>query len=103
MKCLPSSIHDRTVQLTYLETCGMKKWGKTKEKGDASTCLMARDVSEKYHCQTHRPLENWEQAVTLLEVINGFAQIVVGESYTHARRISISSYPHTLNTFQVSS
>jgi len=103
MKCLPYGIHTRTVQLPCLETCGMKKWGKTKEKGDASTCLMARDVSEKYHCQTQRPLENWEQAVTLLEVINGFAQIVVGKSYNLARRISTSSYPHTLNIFQASS
>ena len=40
-------LHER---LPYLETCGMGQCGKTKEKEgagyEASTCFMARDVSE---------------------------------------------------------
>ena len=38
-----------------------EKWGKKKEKGgtgcETSTCIMARDVSEKYQSGTHWPLE----------------------------------------------
>jgi hypothetical protein len=55
-----------TVQFPYLETCGVRKWGKTKEKRDAgceaSTYFVARDVSEKYQCQIHLALEHQETA-----------------------------------------
>jgi len=50
------------VRFQYLETLGVSKWEKTKEKGDAayeaSTCFMARDDSEQYLSQIHRPLEH---------------------------------------------
>lgn len=40
-----------TVQFPYLETGGVRKWVKIKRGGgieyEPSTCLMARDVSEK--------------------------------------------------------
>jgi len=43
------------VQFPYLEICGVRKWGKTKENGDpgceVSACFMARYVSEKYQSQ----------------------------------------------------
>jgi len=49
-----------TVQFPYLETRGVRKWGK-KEKGgaryEASYCFMAQDVNEKYQSQIHRPLQ----------------------------------------------
>jgi hypothetical protein len=39
-------------QFPYLEICGVRKWGKTKEKGgpgyEASACFMARYVGKKY-------------------------------------------------------
>jgi hypothetical protein len=46
-------------QFPYFETYGMRKWGKTKEKGgsghEASTYFMSY-VREKYQFQIHRPL-----------------------------------------------
>jgi len=57
------------VQLPYLESCRVRKWRKTKKKGDAgyedSACFMARDVSEKYQSQLHRPLEHRKPAQSL--------------------------------------
>jgi len=48
------------VQFPYLEICRVRKWGKTKENGgpgyEASACLMALYVSEKYQSQITRPL-----------------------------------------------
>lgn len=56
-----------TVQFPYRETCGLRKWGKAKEKGgagfEASTCFTARGVSEKYQSQVHRTLEDLEISV----------------------------------------
>ena len=50
-----------TVQFLYLETCGVRNEGKMKERGgtgyEASTCSIARDVSEKYQCQIHQLLQ----------------------------------------------
>ena len=40
--------------------------------------------------------------VTLTLVIDASAQTVVAESYTLDRAMSIPSYPHSLNTSQVS-
>jgi hypothetical protein len=51
-----------TVQFLYLETYGLRKWGKTKEDGgigyEASTCFMAQDVSEDYQSKIRWPLEH---------------------------------------------
>jgi hypothetical protein len=51
-----------TVHFPYFETCWLRKWRKTNEKGDvgyeAIACFIARDVSEKYQSQIHRPLEH---------------------------------------------
>jgi len=51
-----------TVHFLYIVTCGVRKWGKTKEKGGAgfetSTRFAAPDISEKYQSQIHRPLEH---------------------------------------------
>jgi len=50
------------VQFQYLETCGVRKEGKTKEKGvagfEAGTCFIARDINEKYQYQIHQLLEH---------------------------------------------
>ena len=55
------------VQFPCIETCGMRRWKKPKEKGGAGcedrTCFMARDVSEKYQSQIHRSLEHLEISV----------------------------------------
>jgi len=44
------------------ETSEVRKWGNTLEEGaegcGTSTCFTARDASEKYHSQIHRPLEH---------------------------------------------
>jgi len=44
------------------ESTEVQKWGKTKEEGaegcEASTCFTARDASEIYQSQTHRPPEH---------------------------------------------
>jgi hypothetical protein len=42
------------------------------------------------------------RTVTVMNVINVFAQIVVAASCPCGRRISTPCYPHSLNTFQVS-
>ena len=42
-----------------LETCGVRKWGKMKEKTQGKRLafvFMAREVNEKYKSQTHLPL-----------------------------------------------
>jgi hypothetical protein len=54
------------VQFLYLEIYGVRKWGKTKERGglgyEANTCFMARDISENIspksldRCNTRRYL-----------------------------------------------
>jgi hypothetical protein len=58
-----------TAQFLHLETCGLRKWGKTKEKVGAgyepSTCFMARDVSEKYLYQIRQSLEYCDLAQSL--------------------------------------
>jgi hypothetical protein len=50
-----------TVQFPYLETCGVRKLGKTKGEGgtwhEDSSRFMAVDVSEQYQSQIHRPLQ----------------------------------------------
>jgi hypothetical protein len=47
---------------SILDLAGLRKWGKTKGKGDVgfetTTCLAARDVSEKYQSQIYRSLEH---------------------------------------------
>jgi hypothetical protein len=60
-------------------------------------------------CQWKIPVANTPAArtlgagtVTLLQVINAFAQIVYAESYTIARPIPTPSSQHFFNTFQVS-
>jgi hypothetical protein len=49
-----------TVRLPYLETCEARKWETAKEEEgagyEASSCFMARDVSEQCQSQIHGPL-----------------------------------------------
>ena len=55
------------MQFAYRETFGVRKWGKTNEKGgagyEASACFMAQDVSEKYRSQIYPPLEHCTRSV----------------------------------------
>jgi hypothetical protein len=55
-----------TLQLSYLETCGVRKWGMAKGEGrkwyEDSSCFMAGDISEQYHSQIYRPLQLYEPA-----------------------------------------
>jgi hypothetical protein len=75
-------LHER---LPYLESCGARKWGKTKENGgagyEANTCFMARAVREP--------------AQSLNVSDKCFAQVVGAESYTLARRIPTPPFPHS--------
>jgi hypothetical protein len=56
-----------TVQFPYLETCGVRKWGRTKEKGgagyEASRGSVPRDGSKKYQAQKHWPRKHLESSV----------------------------------------
>ena len=65
------------------------------------TCFIAMNVSEQYQSQVHRPLENL-QLKHSHNVIHVFAQVVVAESYTLARRMPTPCYLPSLNTFRVS-
>jgi len=49
----------------YRETCGLRKWGKTKENEGAWYEAVARDVIEKYQSQIPWPLGHWEGAQSL--------------------------------------
>jgi len=60
------------------------------------------NVSEQYQSQVHRPLEDLQLKHNHYNVIHIFAQAVVTESYTLARRIPTPRYLPYLNTFQVS-
>ena len=60
------------------------------------------NVSEQYQSQVHRPLENLQLKPNHYNVIHVFAQVVVTESYTFARRIPTPCYLPSLNTFQIS-
>jgi len=42
-----------------------KEEGKKRRSDEASTCFMARDVSQKYQLQKHRPQEQQEPAQSL--------------------------------------
>jgi hypothetical protein len=57
----------------------MRKWGKMKDKGgagyEAITCFIARNVSEKYQSQIHRPVEHL--AISVACTSDVFAQTVV--------------------------
>jgi hypothetical protein len=65
---------------------------------------MAQTLSEKYQSQLHRPQEHISRYSRSNES-DVFAQAVVAESHTRtfSRRIPTPSYPHFLNTRQVSS
>jgi hypothetical protein len=122
-----------TVQFPYLEACGMRKWGTTKEKGGAGIRLVPvlwRNVSEKYQSQIHRPLEHLEVPVAchvsdkcflrreqslsytghtqkngavLIVNTNKNAPFFCVCLYIPARLMLAPSSQHSLNTFQVSS
>jgi hypothetical protein len=81
-----------------------RKWGKTKEKVgagcEASTCFMARDVSEKCQSQIHRPPEHL--AISVANVTDVLAQEVVAEPYTLARRTPIWDFISCLRFFRIS-
>jgi hypothetical protein len=51
-----------TVRFPYLETCGVRKWGKTEREGGAryedGSCFMAADITEQYQSQIYRPLQH---------------------------------------------
>jgi len=63
-----------------LETCWVRKWGKTKEKGragyEASTCFMAPDIIEKFYTNIYAASTSGADTVTLMYVMNAFAQTV---------------------------
>jgi hypothetical protein len=65
-------------KLSYLEICGVRKWGKAKEMCgagyEASTYGMARDVSEEYQFQTHLPLEYQELEQSVTNVMHWYRQ-----------------------------
>jgi hypothetical protein len=76
-------------------------WGEEVVKGTskggagygADICFMAVDVSEKYQSHIDCLLER---------IVGGGTVINVVESYTLARQIPTTCYPHSFITFQVS-
>jgi len=63
-----------------LETCRVRKWGKTKEKGRAgyevSTSFVAPDIIEKFYTNTYAASTSGAGTVTLMYVMNTSAQTV---------------------------
>jgi len=85
-----------TVQFCSTEPCGVKKWGKERKGGtgfEAGT-----------RCQSKIPVPNTSSAKIfgvriVMQVLNGFALIVVDESYTLVMRIPTPCHPHSLNNY----
>ena len=97
-----------TVQFPYLENLQERKWWEMKEKGCAG--YEPSNLFRGTWCKWKIPVPNASAArpsaagtVALMSLINASAQTVVSESSTLSRRIPSQCYPHSLNTFPVSS
>jgi hypothetical protein len=105
-KCYFLCCQLHTVRFPYRETCALRKWGKTKEKGGvaykAGTCFMVRYVSEKCQSQMQRPLEHMSRH-SPSNVSDKCFCTDNSQGVTLARRMPTLSCLHSLNTFQVCS